>query len=266
MANVVGPVFVAGCPRSGTSALSWAIAAHPQYWTSAETHFFYYLLRDTAIHKAYAVSSHPGSWLDRHEVSASEFLFHLGAGLGRMMRSRSQGRDWVDGSPENILVGDDLLEMYPDAVMIHVVRDPRAVCSSMLASGFEPDWARDLGAAIKTWLHYAGAGLRLEKARPGRVLRIKQEDMAGNTLVVADRLRDCLKLENADPIREFLATRRVNSSYDRASYVHDSPFKDVIRSISDPTDAAATRETQIIAATADLAALLGYSLSADTSL
>jgi hypothetical protein len=44
MTEAAGPVFVAGCPRSGTSALSWAIAAHPLYWTSSETHFFYYLL------------------------------------------------------------------------------------------------------------------------------------------------------------------------------------------------------------------------------
>src|ERR1700761_5033611 len=100
------PVFVAGCPRSGTSALSWAVAAHPDYWTSAETHFFYYLLRHGAgggagsgpvsIAQAYATSAGHGSWLDRHSVSYSEFLEHLGAGLGALMRSRSGGLQWVD--------------------------------------------------------------------------------------------------------------------------------------------------------------------------
>ena len=102
-----GPVFVAGCPRSGTTALSWAIASHPGYWTSAETHFFYYLLRNgaEAIRQEYGRSSGPGQWLHKHGVEFAEFLAHLGSGIDVMMRLQSGGHDWVDGSPENALVG-----------------------------------------------------------------------------------------------------------------------------------------------------------------
>ena len=33
-------VFVIGCPRSGTSVFSWALAQHPNFWTSAESGLF----------------------------------------------------------------------------------------------------------------------------------------------------------------------------------------------------------------------------------
>ncbi len=74
----VGPVFVAGCPRSGTSALSWAIAALPGYWTSAETHFFYYLLRpgSPSVARSYELSAAEGSWLADPEPIANFLATH----------------------------------------------------------------------------------------------------------------------------------------------------------------------------------------------
>src|SRR4051794_11083619 len=182
-----GPVFVAGCPRSGTSALSWAIAAHRDYWTSAETHFFYYILgpRQYQLKDAFVRSAGVGSWLNKHDVDYPEFLFHLGLGLERLMLSRSGGKQWIDGSPENILVGAQLLQMFPEAQLFHVVRDPRAVCLSMLTSGFDQDWAHHLEKAVVTWNHYVGAGQELAARFPDRVLQIKQEDMAASSDAVA---------------------------------------------------------------------------------
>src|SRR6185437_484750 len=115
--SAMGPVFVVGCPRSGTSALSWALAAHPAWWTSVETHFFYHLLRENRLRNAWSESLGAGSWLDVHSVSVDEFVTHAGAGFDRLMRSRSEGLHWVDGSPENLLVAEPLLLMFGEAHM-----------------------------------------------------------------------------------------------------------------------------------------------------
>jgi len=280
-----GPVFVAGCPRSGTSALSWAIAAHPGYWTSAETHFFYYLLRNgvPTLTEAFALSSEPGQWLHKHgideakfrsylgdltsaqsalpllyEIDFPVFLEYLGHGFNRMMRSHSGGLQWIDGSPENILVGDLLLQMFPTASIFIVVRDPRSVCYSMLTSGFWAPWASDLAAAIREWTHYARTGRALAKAHPDRTIEIRQEEMRARPDAVATAISERLGLDEASRVAEFLGTRTVNSSLDRTTYAPNSPFRLVPETGLSRQEFLDRHEAQIMRDTAELAQIYGY--------
>ena len=252
MADAVGPVFVAGCPRSGTSALSWAIAAHPLYWTSVETHYFYYLLRDQFLLDVHARSCVNGSWLEVHGVSPGEFLGRLGVGLDQMMRMRSSGLQWVDGSPENLLVGKELLTMYPEAQIIQVVRDPIEVCLSMMASGFGEAWASDLEAAIQTWCHYAKVGLKLALTYPDHVLVVRHLDMAQNGQAVAAMLGQRLQLDGVEEISRFLTTTKVNSSFDPNSYVESSPYRPSAGAVREPAEFRDRYGSVITAATTGL--------------
>ncbi|HEY1798210.1 MAG TPA: sulfotransferase [Stellaceae bacterium] len=255
-----GPVFVAGCPRSGTSALSWAIAAHPGYWTSAETHFFYYLLRNGApgLRDAFDLSSGPGQWLDKHGVDYPAFLQHLGHGFDLMMRTHSGGLQWVDGSPENIAVGELLLQMYPSATMFVVVRDPRSVCFSMLTSGFSAPWASDIDAAVNEWAYYVRAGRSVAELYPGRAIEVRQEEMRSRPEAVAAVIADHLGLDEPSRVAAFLATRTVNSSADRASYAPTSPFREAPRSALTRAEFLARHEAGIMKETAELCRHYGY--------
>jgi hypothetical protein len=256
-----GPVFVVGCPRSGTSALSWALASHPEWWTSVETHFYYYLLRDNSFARAWSQSRDAGSWLEVHDVSGDEFLAHAGTGFDRMMRSRSEGLNWVDGSPENLMVADPLLRMFPDARMFHVVRSPQAVCLSMLTSGFREPWARDLGAAIETWKHYVSTGLSLVRTFPERVTRIRQEDMRASPGRVAIEIGGHLGLEDVEPISAFLACQKINSSFDKTSYSEFGPRLGAETVLLDPEEFYASHGARIWEETAALASQCGYNPS-----
>ncbi len=256
--DAIGPIFVAGCPRSGTSALSWAIAAHDSYWTSVETHFFYYLLRQNWVGNAFASSGGSGSWLDQHAMPLDEFLAHLGSGLDRLMRSRSGGREWVDGSPENVLVAPLLLRMYPRAHLFHAVRDPLAVCFSMLTSGFAEPWASDLEQAIRTWKYYVSAGLQLMEDFPGRVTIIRQEDMRTQPEEVATRIGKTLGLDAVGAVAGFLARETINSSANKRSYAELSPFRNKATPQLDPAEFQALHGAMIRAETAPLAAQCGY--------
>ncbi|HTT79911.1 MAG TPA: sulfotransferase [Stellaceae bacterium] len=248
---VNGPVFVAGCPRSGTSALSWAIAAHPGYWSSAETHFFYYLLRERkeSLRQVYELSSAEPSWLHRHKISYGHFLAHIGFGFDRMLRQQAGGRQWIDGSPENVMVGEQLLQMFPSAHMFVIVRDPRGVCLSMLNSGFKSEWAHNLAAAIREWKHYVPLGRALAAAHPDRVCEIRHEDMRQCPAAVAATIGERLGLSAPRAISEFLATTTINSSFENRS----------------PPEAARRRDEflaeygdLILAETAELARAYGY--------
>jgi hypothetical protein len=260
MSGPAGPVFVAGCPRSGTTALSWAIAALPGYHTSAEMHFFYYLLREADDHSLSRVFSHSsgaGSWFRKWEVPFEAFLSYLGVGFDRMIRDSVGDMQWIDGSPENVIVGEALLTMFPRAHMFVAVRDPRSVCLSMLNSGFAQPWARDLDAAIFEWTYYARATLQLAAARPDRVLIVKQEDMRARSEAVAADIAARLNLDTPGPIGDYLRTRTINSSFDKRTYAPNSPFRSAEAAF--PADRfMAEHGERVMRDTAELAARFGY--------
>jgi hypothetical protein len=254
-----GPVFVAGCPRSGTSALSWAVAACPGYWTSVETHFFYYLLGPAQfdLQQVYKRSEPNGSWLSKHQVGYPEFLRRLGSGLDELMLSRCDGKQWVDGSPENVMVGEQLLQMFPEAALFIVIRDPRAVCLSMLTSGFDMDWASDISRSIETWKHYIRVGQKCASRFPDRVLQIRQEDMLGSAQFVAEAIAMRLDLDDPGPIAGFLTRNRVNSSFKKGSYMPNSPYASTGDKV-DPVRFYQEYGARIFDSTEDLAAHYGY--------
>lgn len=111
----LGPVFVVGCPRSGTSALSWASAAHACHWTSVASHFFYHLSRDSWFNSAWSDSRGPNAWIDRYAVDEDAFLACAGIGFDQMTRARTNGRQWIDGLPENLMAAGVIPRMFGQA-------------------------------------------------------------------------------------------------------------------------------------------------------
>jgi hypothetical protein len=218
----------------------------------------YYLSSHGWLEKTYAQSAHEGSWIDRHKVPLSEFLHCIGDGLHCLIQTRSGNRQWVDGSPENLLVGETLLAMFARAHIVHVVRDPISVCMSMLTSGFAETWASDLDEAIRTWNHYAREGTRLEAKFPERVTRIRQEDMQASPHAVASAISGRLSIEDGAPIAHFLQRARINSSRDRSSYIDGSPLKTAVETDLDPREFIITHSGRIRNHTAELGARCGY--------
>lgn len=81
---------------------------------------------------------------------------------------------WGEKTPQYVGCMTDLLEMFPDAKFIHVVRDPRAVAASVLPLSFRPNTAWQ---AATNWVRLVNSALEFERANPGRVLRFRYEDL-----------------------------------------------------------------------------------------
>jgi len=88
------PIFVIGSPRSGTSALGWALGQHSQLVTLVESSILEVLFSGQYAEKAYETAkARPNgrNWVMQYDVSQSEFLGYLGAGLNALMASRCPG-------------------------------------------------------------------------------------------------------------------------------------------------------------------------------
>jgi hypothetical protein len=236
------PVFVIGSPRSGTTALGHALNEHPEFWASKESYVLHQLYgrgRADRVWQHHWKRMNP-SWLRTQEVERSEFLGFLGLGLNALYTSRSGGRRWVDPTPLNTLMVDDLADMFPTASFLNLVRDGRFVVRSM--GGFRemverqhvepipadelPQWTGDFRFACETWAEYVETGRRFEAAHPERCLTIRNEDLAAEPDAGFARIHDFLGAGADDGPARFFAGARVNSSFPRSAKSCDSPTAD----------------------------------------
>lgn len=213
-----GLVFVVGCPRSGTSALAWALANHPAFVTGPESNFLWHLCREGRLRSVWENTHRiEDGWLAKQQVGWEEFAAAVGSGLEGLFASRAGGRRWVDSSPENVLIAEDLAALFPTARLLHLVRDGRAVVNSMLRSGFSQPWAQDFDEACRTWAFYVVRGMRAQEALGSRMLTLSHRWLVEDPEATCRAILHFLgEPQHSGPAR-FLRTQRINSSYDANS-------------------------------------------------
>lgn len=222
------PVFIIGSPRSGTTALARALAAHPDLWTSHESYFLNGLFGDgraTRVHTRQTERAAPG-WLNTEQVDRAEFLAYVGVGLNALFTSRSGGRRWIDQTPLYTVFAEGLAELFPDALFLHIVRDGRRVVNSM-ASFLEkfaerpeavrhvPGWATDFPEACRTWTAYVAHAEALCDAHPTRSLRVVNEELAEDPGRGFATILRFLGVPPSPAPAELFGSTRINSSYGR---------------------------------------------------
>ncbi|MGB5749319.1 MAG: sulfotransferase [Desulfobacterales bacterium] len=118
------------------------------------------------------------------------------------------GRRWVLKWPYHLWHLDGLLEVFPDATVIHIHRDPReaipSVCS-LAALAREPFCERIDNAALgQFWTDYNAVGWERglasrAKAGPGQIIDVGYADLLTDPSAVIQRILDAADLEPDDP-------------------------------------------------------------------
>jgi protein-tyrosine sulfotransferase len=127
------PIFVLGVPRSGTTLLRTMLDSHPSIACGPETPWLCghqprsvmelcRLMTDEA--QGYCASF--GMPRDVVMDAAREFVSRV---MGEYAHSRGKKR-WAEKTPDNALHVDFLLELFPEARFIHIVRDGLDVVAS----------------------------------------------------------------------------------------------------------------------------------------
>jgi hypothetical protein len=157
--------------------------------------------------------------------------------------AREAGKpSWVEKSTQTVVAAPVLLSMFPDAGIVHVVRDGRDVACSIARMPWGPDTVPE---AVEYWadrLRRAEAGARAVPA--GRLLVIHLED-----LVLLDRKRayeqllEYVRLESEPEMASFFETEvtaerahlgRWRTELDAAEQENvDAVYRDVLRRLRD---------------------------------
>jgi hypothetical protein len=249
--------FIAGEMRSGTSWLRRTLTAHPQIVCGHEGSFFgrsysqeeipVYTGPVSSFTRALAVSDELRIW---HELAWNKWTDSYEEDLRNLARisidyflakevARTGKRIVGDKSPQHTANLDEIHEIYPNARIIHIVRDGRDVAVSamhhwwrlakdraggffeltpveleirdayledregFLASGRSIFTEERLGQLARRWTHRVGKAQRDGTALYGeRYLEIRYEDLLQDAPDTLRRVLELLRARRGDPIIE----------------------------------------------------------------
>ncbi len=208
MAIAKQPVFIGGLYRSGTSLLRAMLGKHPNIFGGLET-FWFDLIYDVNdkldnIERNWdATRKEP---IDSHVTRLAEFYELDYSMVLSMAHSCSCGEEfldefmhlcaskrgkerWVEKTPANVLHVDRIFAYWPDAVFLHMVRDPRDVYASMKEAG---KWA-DPRQFAELWMHFIGTFDLMRGKHADKIHEVHYEYLVKDATVVTSKLLTIIK-------------------------------------------------------------------------
>lgn len=159
------PILVVGAPRSGTTWVQRLLLSDPRCCGGQESHFFATfgrVLRD-CDHKASLPRPHGLACYWKRPELVDELRRLWLRTVAGVIDGSADAQVLVEKTPDHALWLDTAREIAPNARAVHVVRDSRAVCASLLAAGRSPwgsRWApKSLDAAIEVWRRHVDSAL-----------------------------------------------------------------------------------------------------------
>jgi hypothetical protein len=183
------PIFVVGCPRSGTTMLSLMIHAHPRMAMPPESRF---LVKEWRKRAKFGDLSTPdqrmklakacvrsGSKVRDLGLDPQETLDAIlaapptmGSAFGtifKMYADRHGKPRWGDKRPAYYQEVDVLLRLFPDAQIVHIVRDGRSNVASLKKM---PWWPYDSIGSMAAWSQAEYCSRRNQKRLPADTFHV----------------------------------------------------------------------------------------------
>lgn len=185
-------IVIGGSPRSGTTLLRRTFDRHPGLCCGPESSLFL----PVRLNLASLAAGHglPEDDLRRMLATAPSQGAFVDAFASRYLASRGRPR-WAEKTPLNIRHLDWIMERWPDARIVHVLRDGRDVVCSMRE---HPDrrwvdgrWVKELNPRpveeyARRWVSDTDAGMRW-RGDP-RYLEVRYEDLVRDPEATLERV------------------------------------------------------------------------------
>ena len=187
------PVFVVGCQRSGSTLLGAMMGAHPEIVCIPEGQFIVDLMpmrgNDERVDPSEVIDRVTKHWrfqiwdfdlrskrprpgdIEPTYRAAIEWLIARFANT----QARRDARVWVDQQPGHIFHLPRLFKHFPDARVVHIIRDGRAVAASIMPLDWGPN---EIYGAARFWQIRIGLGYAAASfLGPDQLHHVRYEDL-----------------------------------------------------------------------------------------
>jgi len=194
------PFFIIGCGRSGTTLLRTILNRHADIAIPLESLFIIDYLKAAASHEISFLipmlvrEPEIAEWGIRPQVddfAGCHTISEVIVQLHHIYLQANGKKCWGQKTPRFVRETALLRDHFPDALFIHVVRDPRAVVNSLIHSDVHHSNAYH---ASLRWRMDVEKGLELEDKHPEGVLRVHYEDLVRNTENMLQKILEFLGL------------------------------------------------------------------------
>jgi hypothetical protein len=209
-----GPIFIAGTDRAGKTLMSAVLSSHARIavpavgsnlWTlfygrfgslAVDAHFERCL--DALLSYSHVRFLEPDAARLRAEFQRGEASYARLFGLLLQHYAERQGKPrWGDQTGLIEGYSDDVLRAYPDARMIHMLRDPRDRYDASLS--IWPEGRLRAGGAVARWLYSARLARRNARRHGDRYRVVRYEEFVTDPTTVVGGICDFLS-EAFDPM------------------------------------------------------------------
>tara|TARA_B100000902_G_C27288835_1_gene905984 strand:+ start:469 stop:2124 length:1656 start_codon:yes stop_codon:yes gene_type:complete len=175
--NELMPIFIIGMPRSGTTLVEQIISSHPKVTGAGELPFVSELSQQFVL-----------SLSDTNEDNLFKFKKEY---LTKLKIFSNENKIITDKMPQNFFYLGLLTIVFPEAKIVHVKRDPAAVCWANFKAYFlskDLAFSHNLNDIIKYYSLYKNLMVFWKNKIPNRIYDICYETLTSNQEVEIKKL------------------------------------------------------------------------------
>jgi tetratricopeptide (TPR) repeat protein len=201
------PVFVLGMPRSGTTLVEQIISGHPEIYGAGEIGCVSPIIQSLSFWERRS-----GSGRDYPEcvddLTASQTLQYAERILGQIREYAPKARYIVDKLPHNFENIGLIRLLFPNAPIIHVLRDPRDVAISNFFTNYQAKFggmgfAYDLGDIGRHLVDYRRLMTHWDQVLHKPILTVRYEEVVDDVETAARQLLDYIGVDWHPEVLDF---------------------------------------------------------------
>ena len=222
------PIFIVGCERSGTTVLRLMLNEHSKIALPPQTKFSRKLYKRRMLFGDLSNGKNNDKIIDwileretniklidlkldnNHLRESWEDCTTIGEITGTVFQQYSQTRHksrWGDKRPYYIRYIPQLLKLYPDARIIHVIRNGHDCIASLKRM---PWWNKNSIHSMLNWRHSIRMGVKAAGAFKDQFLEVRYEDIVRHPETQLKKICDFINVKYESGMLEFHLNTEIN--------------------------------------------------------